>query len=171
MRSPTDGTASNDSENDFQSTGSLRSPTLFVFSQLFLCNLSIHRLLAEPDNYLRNLKLLKMIFQSTGSLRSPTTSLPPFWSPFLPFQSTGSLRSPTHDLLPRFSRFDTFNPQAPCGARQMALRHQSYPSASFNPQAPCGARLKPPRAMPPINLSIHRLLAEPDSSQFASKRR
>ena len=78
-------------------------------------------------------------FQSTGSLRSPTYKNDGFITLVL-FQSTGSLRSPTAATAAGGKFKIDFNPQAPCGARRIRRSDKSKS----------------------LDISIHRLLAEPD---------
>ena len=79
--------------------------------------LSIHRLLAEPDKFCCGFSISKKL--SIHRLLAEPDVLSSLWViSVIVFQSTGSLRSPTSsDMLIRSSG-KTFNPQAPCGARQ-----------------------------------------------------
>ena len=124
--------------------------------------ISIHRLLTEPDKENSVVGWKGVIFQSTGSSRSPTfRSVNHLY--ILPFQSTGSSRSPT-TAPPSWGWWHRFQSTGSSRSPTDTMSYYPHNIVDFNPQAPRGARLKL-RVLYFIHggISIHRLLAEPDT--------
>ena len=101
----------------FLSTLSLRRATVYLASQTFDIDISIHALLAESDFISLPSNLLIRIFLSTLSLRRATAIVGVLSRAHKKFLSTLSLRRATFSLLCRILFRRYFYPRSPCGER------------------------------------------------------
>ena len=128
----------------FQSTGSSRSPTIWRSIMRYVCIISIHRLLAEPDA----IHLIIFVEKHISIHRL--------------------LAEPDSITLPALTRCCDFNPQAPRGARLISDSIDSDLTifqSTGSSRSPTTNRLDFRAAE---IISIHRLLAEPDTYNVVS---
>ena len=146
----------------FLSTLSLRRATVYLASQTFDIDISIHALLAESDICAFWTALSRPLFLSTLSLRRATIISKTDRCTTIPFLSTLSLRRATRFYHETPARRRYFYPRSPCGERRSSNFGKTSIPTFLSTLSLRRATVGTSQVFQRIAISIHALLAESD---------